>query len=128
MARDKGLSIEIAELWNNGLTAPQIAERLGMTANAVYKRCRRLRIEKHKSGYNSFLDNPEMRRWFIRSYPDLSNQTIAIYLGLSADYIGRVAHRLGLRKSKEYVSGSRRAGAEGKSRDNNGKFTKRETV
>lgn len=125
MARDRGLNIEIAELWNSGLTATQIADRLGMTANAVYKRCRRLRIEKHKSSHSSFIDDPETRRWFIRNYPDLSNGTISIFLGVSADHIRKVAARLGLRKSKEYVSGARSIGTKNRTRDSNGKFIKK---
>lgn len=122
------LNAALTEMWDSGMTAEEIAEQLGISVNAVYKRRQRLMLERHKSGYRSFIEDPATRKWFIRNYPDLSNRTISIFLGISADHIRKVALRLGLRKSKEYVSGARRGGIEDRTRDSNGKFTKRETV
>ena len=64
-----------------------------------------MRLEKRKSGSKSVLLDREKKTWLIRNYPEMSNETISVYLGLSADYIGKIARSLGLKKSDEYWAG-----------------------
>lgn len=136
----------LAELWQKGYTAPQISEMIGFKVDSVYKMAHRIGLPKHKSGPKSILEtDKEKKKWFIRNYPLMSNSTISVFLGISEDYIGKIARRLRLKKSEEYWQGIReyqrkriRQFHDAKKGDRdyysynarlrkNGKFTKRES-
>lgn len=74
----------------------------------------------------SLIEDPEKRKWFVKNYPDMSNQTIAIYLGISVDWVQKLAGKLNLKKSKEYMSSVRKSALKNcpKNRDMNGRFEK----
>ena len=74
----------------------------------------------------SVIDDPEKRKWLVKNYPDMSNQTIAIYLGISAEWVQKLAAKLKLKKSKEYMSSVRKSALKKypKKRGMNGKFEK----
>lgn len=98
----------LAELWRKGFTAPQIARMFGTHPNSVYDCARRLGLPKHPVGRRALFDKePEKKKWFIRNYPEMGNGTISAFLGISPYHIGRVARKLGLKKSERYWEGIR---------------------
>lgn len=100
--------VRLTELWGKGIPVPQIAEMMGAKADTIYKCAHRIGLYKRKGGHTPMLDkDPEKKQWFIRNYPEMSNSTISVYLGLSEDYIGKIARQLGLKKSKAYWEGIR---------------------
>lgn len=64
-------------------------------------------LPKRRPGKASILEDPEKRRWFIKNYPEMSNETISVFLNISPDRIGRLGRQLGLKKSDEYWVGIR---------------------
>lgn len=96
---DKG---KLAELWRQNLTVAQMAEILGATEDAVKQSARRMKLPKKKRGTKSILNDPQKKRWFVLNYPEMSNSTMSVYLGISEDWIGVLARRLGLKKSESY--------------------------
>lgn len=97
---------KLRELWRKGMPTPQIAQALGAKESTIYKYVHRLGLPNRKSGCKSLLDSdPEKMNWFIRNYPEMSNSTISVYIGLSPKHIGKVARHLGLKKSEEYWEG-----------------------
>lgn len=121
-----GLNAMIAELWGKGVPAPHIAAKLGLSVNAVYKRKKRLSLDNRTGRHKSFIDDTEKSKWFIRNYPDMSNQTIAIYLGMTAEHLRKVARSLGLKKSEIYIKEMRKGELtrHPRVRDSKGKFIK----
>lgn len=98
----------LRELWCKGEDTSKIAEILGAKENTVYKYAHRLGLPKRKHGYKPMLDiDPEKKSWLIKNYPEMSNSTISVYIGLSPKYIGILARKLGLKKSEEYWKGIR---------------------
>lgn len=98
---------KFAELWGKGLTGPQIAQIMGEKVNTLYQYALRAKFPKHSVGRKSILADPEKKRWFMLNYPEMSNRTLAVYLGVSANYVMRLASRLGLRKSETYYASVR---------------------
>lgn len=95
----------LAELWHRGMPVPHIAGIMGIKADSVYKCAHRMGLPKRKGGKIPLLSDPEKKKWFIRNYPEMSNGTIGVYLGISEEYIGKLARRLGLKKSESYWEG-----------------------
>lgn len=98
---------ELAALWRKGLPAKEIAERLGVRTSDVSKYRFLYGLPKRQiKGLYSVLDsNPEKKRWFIRNYPDMSNRTIGLYLGISMMTVYRHAKKYGLKKSELFWKG-----------------------
>lgn len=94
---------KLTDLWSKELTVPQIAKLTGWKPDTIYKCAHRWDLPKRKSGAAPILTDPEKRKWFIRNYPEMSNGTIGVYLGMSRDYVGKLARQLGLKKSEEYM-------------------------
>lgn len=99
--------VRLTELWSKGIPVPQIAKMMGAKADTIYKCAHRIGLYKRKGGPVPILSDPEKRKWFIRNYPEMSNSTIGVYLELSEDHVGKLARRLGLRKSDAYWQGIR---------------------
>lgn len=96
----------LTDLWRKGYTVPQISEMTGYKTDTIYKMAHRIGLPKRKSGYKSLFElEPEKKKWFIQNYPEMSNSTLAVFLGLSEDHIGILARRLGLKKSDNYWQG-----------------------
>ena len=94
------------KLWNKGMSVPAISKVMGVNIDTLYKYAHRHKFSKRKAGHISLLDaDPEKKKWFIRNYPEMSNSTISVYLGLSPYHIGYIARQLGLKKSSEYWEG-----------------------
>ncbi len=47
--------------------------------------------------------NKDDEQWFRNHYPHISNATIAIYLGVHIRTVARIARRLGVEKTPEYL-------------------------
>lgn len=97
----------LIELWNKGMTVAEIADRLCVKVDAVYKHARSLGLPLHKSSRDTILSDPEKKKWFVRNYPELGNGIIAVYLGISESWVGNLARQLGLEKSEAYKEGMR---------------------
>lgn len=97
--------IKIAELWHQGCSVSRIADITGGKEDSIYKCAHRMKLPKRRSGKASILSDREKEKWFIRNYPEMSNSTMAVYLGLSSDYIGVLGRKLGLKKSESYWQG-----------------------
>ena len=97
---------EFAKLWSRGFSAQEIADMTGLKLDSVYKRAHRMGLAKRNPGAKGLLDkDPEKRKWFIKNYPEMSNDTMSVFLGIRPDYIGKIARRLGLKKSDAYWDG-----------------------
>lgn len=97
---------KLADLWRRGIPAPRIAEIMDVKVDSIYKKAHRMGLPCRVPGIRSLLDkDPEKKKWFIRNYPEMSNETIGVYLGLSPDHISRIARKMGLRKSERYWEG-----------------------
>lgn len=107
MAKPKIDKEKLAELWNKGASTSDIADMMGVKVESLYKMAHRIGLPKRKGGKTPLLTDQEKRKWFIRNYPEMSNSTISVFLGLSEDYIGVVARQLGLKKSEAYWNGIR---------------------
>lgn len=97
---------KLVALWGKGYTVPQISIMTGYKTDSIYKLAHRMGLPKRKGGHKPLLElDSEKRLWFIRNYPEMSNSTISVFLGLSEDYIGVIARQLGLKKSEAYWQG-----------------------
>lgn len=94
--------VRLAELWHKGVTVPQIAKIMNAKTDSLYRAAHRMGLPKRKGGYEAKLKDPEKRKWFIRNYPEMSNSTISVFLGLCPTHIGNLARKLGLKKSEAY--------------------------
>lgn len=94
-------------MWNKGIDVRKIAETFNCKVDSVYKFAHRNQMPKRPPGYKSVLQDESKRRWLIENYPIMSNETCAIFLGISPDRVGVLARKLGLSKSDEYWEGIR---------------------
>lgn len=100
-------SQSLMELWDKGLSVADIAMRLGVKVDAVYKHARKLGLSLRKNIRDTILSDPNKKKWFVRNYPELGDAIIAVYLGISKPWVGKLARRFGLEKSKAYKDGLR---------------------
>lgn len=91
-------------LWVSGIPTADMAKRWNVSRDTIYKYAHRHNLPLRKGGKKSCIfTDLEKREWIIKHYPYFSNETMAAYLGLSPDWIGVLARRLGLKKSEEYM-------------------------
>ena len=86
---------ELLRLRSAGLTASQIAERLGCSADSVHKATGKFGLEKRTSGKRPRLSATEIHRLWVEGVP---TQEIADKCGLSIGTIYSYAQRMKLPK------------------------------
>lgn len=95
---------KLTELWNKGISCIEISKATGWKVDTIYKYAHRLGFYKRKRGPQSLFEKePDKQKWFTRNYPEMSNDTISVYLGISPDRISKLARLLGLRKSEKFL-------------------------
>lgn len=106
MAAQKIDKAEFERLWKRGVKASDIAVRLGVRVDSVYKFAHRHRLPSRKTGKIPIITIDRELEWKLRKYyPDMGNKVLSLMLGLSPDYIGVLARQLGLKKSEYYWNG-----------------------
>ena len=83
-------------------TAPELARRFGVTVGAVRQRLRRRGLRRKEQPGKKHLTE-QQRFWMRRNYPDMANAICALYLGVSVSSVIRLAHRMGLQKTAQFM-------------------------
>lgn len=83
-------------------TAPGLARRFGVTTGAVRQRLRRIGLRRKEQPGKIHL-TLEQQMWMRRNYPDMANAICALYLGVSESSVVRLARRMGLRKTEQFM-------------------------
>lgn len=89
----------LERLYTGGTPTKEIAARFGVTTNAVQKRAydMGLRFPTAKDRY------AKEETWMRLNFPHMTNGVCALLLGVSTATISRVAKRLDLRKTDEFM-------------------------
>lgn len=88
----------------SGLSLREIAERMGRDRRHIRERAARHDIEVHRVIAPRFRWTPKAEAKLRKLFPVLSAEEIAARLGCKLSSIHNRAHKLGLRKSKDWVS------------------------
>lgn len=83
-------------------TAPELARHFGVTAGAVRQRLRRIGLRRKEQPGKIHL-TLEQTLWMRRNYPDMANAICALYLGVSESSVVRLARRMGLQKTAQFM-------------------------
>lgn len=83
-------------------TAPGLARRFGVTAGAVRQRLRRIGLRRKEQPGKIHL-TLEQQMWMRRNYPDMATAICALYLGVSVSSVIRLARRMGLQKTAQFM-------------------------
>lgn len=83
-------------------TAPELARRFGVTAGAVRQRLRRIGLRRKEQPGKIHL-TLEQQLWLRRNFPDMANAICALYLGVSESSVVRLARRMGLQKTAQFM-------------------------
>lgn len=83
-------------------TAPGLARRFGVTAGAVRQRLRRIGLRRKEQPGKIHL-TLEQQMWMRRNYPGMATAICALYLGVSVSSVIRLARRMGLRKTEQFM-------------------------
>lgn len=82
-------------------TAPELARRFGVTPNTLRQHALRIGLRKKQPGKIILTEQQQM--WMLRNYPDMANTICALYLGVSVSSVIRLARRMGLQKTAQFM-------------------------
>ena len=82
-------------------TAPELARRFGITPGALRQHALRIGLRKEQPGKIHL--TLEQQMWMRRNFPGMSNAICALYLGVSVSSVIRLARRMGLQKTAQFM-------------------------
>lgn len=82
-------------------TAPELARRFGVTPGTLRQHALRIGLRKKQPGKIILTEQQQM--WMLRNYPDMANTICALYLGVSVSSVIRLARRMGLQKTAQFM-------------------------
>lgn len=83
------------------MTGPALAVRFGTSISSVYQKCSKLGLKKEQP--NTIHLMPDQERWLKLNYPHMATEICALFLGISQSSVTRLARRLGLRKTEQFM-------------------------
>lgn len=84
------------------MTAKQLAERFGTTAQAIYQKCWKLGLKKGQD-YARIRLSREDKLWLQLNFPHMSNEICAMKLGVSLRTVVRLARWYGFNKTPQFM-------------------------
>lgn len=88
--------------WRTRTKAKHIAEQMGRPLRAVYQKAFKLGLPKKADPNKVDLDR-EQTEWLRRNFPHIRTEICALRLGISHRTTIRIARRLGLNKTDEFI-------------------------
>lgn len=82
-------------------TAPELAQRFGVTPNTLRQHALRIGLRKKQPGKIHL--TLEQQMWMRRNFPGMATAICALYLGVSESSVVRLARRMGLRKTEQFM-------------------------
>lgn len=82
-------------------TAPELARRFGVTPGTLRQHA--LRIGLRKKQPDKIILTLEQQMWMRRNFPGMATAICALYLGVSVSSVIRLARRMGLRKTEQFI-------------------------
>lgn len=83
-------------------TAPELARRFGVTPGTLRQHALRIGLRRKEQPGKIHL-TLEQQMWMRRNYPDMANAICALYLGVSESSVVRLARRMGLQKTAQFM-------------------------
>ena len=83
-------------------TAPELALHFGVTTGSVRQHLCRIGLRR-KEQPGKIILTEQQRFWMRRNYPDMANAICALYLGVSVSSVVRLARRMGLQKTAQFM-------------------------
>lgn len=83
-------------------TAPGLARHFGVTTGAVRQRLRRIGLRRKEQPGKIHL-TLEQQMWMRRNFPGMATAICALYLGVSESSVVRLARRMGLQKTAQFM-------------------------
>ena len=83
-------------------TAPELARRFGVTPGTLRQHALRIGLRRKEQPSKIHLTE-QQRFWMRRNYPDMANAICALYLGVSVSSVIRLARRMGLQKTAQFM-------------------------
>lgn len=83
-------------------TAPELARRFGVTPGTLRQHALRIGLRRKEQPGKIHL-TLEQQMWMRRNYPDMANAICALYLGVSVSSVIRLARRMGLQKTAQFM-------------------------
>lgn len=83
----------------------KLSDKLQRTPLALYSMAVNVGIVRDKEATKRPHKRPltgNEEKWFLRNFPNMSNKTIAAYLGIKVNKVKKIAIRYGLHKSERY--------------------------
>lgn len=96
---------ELRRLYASTMTAQQIADVIGRPLRAVYVKAHKLGLPA-KSDPNKIKLDTEQTQWLRRAYPHIRTEICATRLGISPRSVVRIARKMGLTKTTEFMKDS----------------------
>lgn len=83
----------------------KLSRKLQRTPLALYTMAVKIGIVRDEDAIKPLPPKPlsdDEEKWFLRNFPDMSNKTIATYLGITVNKVKKIAIHYGLHKSDGY--------------------------
>lgn len=93
---------KLRERYSTDLTAQQIADELGRPLRAVYQKAHKLGLSAKPNPKKITLDI-EQTAWLRSAYPHIRTEICAIRLGISPRSVIRIAQKMKLKKTSEFM-------------------------
>ena len=94
------MDAELRRLYSS-MTAIELAERFGVRADALRQRAHRIGLKKEPP--NKIRLDDRQKLWLRLNYIDMATEICAMYLGISVSSVKRIARRMGLRKTEQFM-------------------------
>ena len=94
------MDVELRRLYTT-TTAPELARRFGVTPGTLRQHALRIGLRKKQPGKIHL--TLEQKLWLRRNFPGMATAICALYLGVSVSSVIRLARRLGLRKTEQFM-------------------------
>lgn len=92
---------ELRRLYRGNASGPELARHFGTSVAALYKQANKLGLRKAQP--NQIELTREREFWLKRNFPHMSNGICALILGISPRSVVRLARRLRLSKTEQFM-------------------------
>lgn len=100
MKWDEERTEELAKLYRT-MTADELALHFKTSKSSIYDKAWRLGLHKDQPSKAALTTHNKL--WLMKNYPDMRNEICADYIGVSLRTLARLARRLGLYKSPQFM-------------------------
>lgn len=92
---------ELRRLYRGTASGPELARHFGTSLAAIYQQAYKLGLRKNQPNQIELTD--ERKRWLMLNFPHMSNGICALILGISPRSVVRLARRLRLSKTAQFM-------------------------